>query len=72
MEELFAHCEEIPENAVRKKICEGKEIGMLSKELATIVKDVDIDFDFEGTHIELPSIDNAGSIFYKRCSFTDL
>lgn len=65
MEELFAHCEEIPENAVRQKICEGKEIGMLSKELATIVKDVDIDFDFEGTHIDLPSIDDVTNYLQK-------
>lgn len=65
MEELFAHCEEIPENAVRQKICDGKDIGMLSKELATIVKDVDINFDFEGTHIELPSIDNVTNFLQK-------
>lgn len=65
MEELFEHCEEIPENAIRKKICEGKEIGNLSKELATIVKDVDINFDFEGTHIELPDIDNVTNFLHK-------
>lgn len=65
MEELFAHCEEIPENAVRQKICEGKDIGMLSKELATIVKDVDIDFDFAHTHIELPSIDDVTGFLQK-------
>jgi len=65
MEELFAHCEEIPENAVRQKICDGKEIGMLSKELATIVKDVDIDFDFEGTHIVLPNISDVTSYLQK-------
>ena len=68
MEELFAHCEEIPENAVRQKICDGKEIGTLSKELATIVKDVDINFDFEGTHIELPSIDEVTN-FLKKMQF---
>lgn len=65
MEELFAHCEEIPENAVRQRICDGKEIGMLSKELATIVKDVDIDFDFAHTHIELPSIDEVTAYLQK-------
>lgn len=65
MEEMFAHCEEIPENAVRQKICEGKEIGILSKELATIVKDVDINFDFEGTHIDLPSIDDVTNFLQK-------
>lgn len=65
MEELFAHCTEIPENAVREKICAGKEIGMLSKELATIVKDVDINFDFAHTHIELPSIDEVTNFLQK-------
>lgn len=65
MEELFAHCEEIPENAVRQKICEGKDIGLLSKELATIVKDVEIDFDFQHTHIELPNIDNVTNFLQK-------
>jgi len=68
MEELFKHCEEIPENSVRQKICDGKEIGMLSKELATIIKDVDIDFDFEGTHIELPNIDEV-TAFLKKMQF---
>lgn len=65
MEELFAHCTEIPENAVREKICAGKDIGMLSKELATIVKDVDIDFDFAHTHIELPNIDDVTAFLQK-------
>ena len=68
MEELFAHCEEIPENAVRQKICDGKEIGILSKELATIVTNVDISFDFEGTHIELPNIDDVTN-FLKKMQF---
>ncbi|MFA7658918.1 MAG: DNA polymerase I [Candidatus Gastranaerophilaceae bacterium] len=68
MEELFAHCEEIPENAVRQRICDGKDIGMLSKELATIVKDVDIDFDFKHTHIELPNIDEVTE-FLKKMQF---
>lgn len=68
MEEMFAHCEEIPENAVRQKICDGKEIGILSKELATIVKDVDINFDFQHTHIELPSIDEVTE-FLKKLQF---
>lgn len=68
MEELFAHCEEIEGNSIRQKICDGKEIGMLSKELATIVKDVDIDFDFEGTHIELPNLDEVTN-FLQRLQF---
>lgn len=65
MEELFEKCETIQGNSIRQKICDGKEIGMLSKELATIIKDVDIDFDFEGTHIELPSIDEVTNFLRK-------
>lgn len=65
MEELFAHCTEIPENAVRQKICDGKDIGLLSKELATIVTDVDIDFDFTHTHIELPNLDDVTNFLQK-------
>ncbi len=68
MEEMFAHCQEIPENAIRQKICDGKEIGMLSKELATIVKDVDINFDFEKTHIELPDV-NEVTAFLQKMQF---
>lgn len=68
MEEMFAHCEEIPEKAVKQKICDGKEIGILSKELATIIKDVDINFDFESTHIELPDIGSVTD-FLKRLQF---
>lgn len=68
IEEMFAHCEEIPENAVRQKICEGKDIGILSKELATIVKNVDIDFDFQHTHIDLPNIDKVTE-FLKNLQF---
>ncbi|MDD3435545.1 MAG: DNA polymerase I [Candidatus Gastranaerophilales bacterium] len=68
MEKMFAHCTEIPENAVREKICSGKDIGLLSKELATIVKDVDIDFDFQHTHIELPDISEVTE-FLKKLQF---
>lgn len=65
MEELFDNCEEIPENAIRQKICNGRDIGILSKELATIIRDVDINFDFEATHIELPNIDNVTNFLQK-------
>lgn len=68
MEELFSHCEEIEGNSIRQKICDGKDIGMLSRDLATIIRDVDINFDFEATHIELPSID-AVTEFLQKMQF---
>src|SRR5574344_1262082 len=33
LEEIFAHCQDIPQNALRKKICEGKNLGLLSQYL---------------------------------------
>ena len=65
MEELFKHCEEIPQKGLRTKVCEGKELGLLSKDLATIVKDVDIEFDFAHTHIELPEISTVTAFLQK-------
>lgn len=70
MEEMFDHCSEIPENAVREKISAGREIGVLSKELATIIRDVDIDFDFTHTHIELPDIDQVTEFLRKMQFYT--
>ena len=53
LEEILADCENIPEKAVKNKICEGKEIAVLSKDLATIIRDVDIDFDIYIATVEL-------------------
>ena len=56
LENILADCENIPENTVRYKICNGVDIAKLSKYLATIVCDVDIDFDFSLANIELPDV----------------
>ena len=56
LENILADCENIPEKAIRHRICEGVEIARLSKYLATIVRDVDIDFDFSLANIELPDV----------------
>ncbi len=68
MDNIFEHCEEIQGKALKQKICEGKEIGKLSQELATIIRDVDIDFDFDGTHITLPEISKVTE-FLKKMQF---
>ena len=64
LEEILADCDNIPENAVRNKICEGRDIAILSKELATIIRDVDIDFDINTASVTLPKIENVS-----ECSF---
>ena len=63
LEQIFAHSDEIKENAVRKKIQEGEEIARLSQFLAKIKTDVEIGFDFEKTKLEMPDIDKVGAFF---------
>lgn len=56
VDNVLAHVDEIQGNSVREKIKSGVEDAKLSKYLATIVRDVDVDFDFDKTNIELPDI----------------
>ena len=68
LEAVLDDCENIPENAIRKKICEGKDIAILSKDLATIVRDVDIDFDINKASVTLPQLDKV-TAFLKKMQF---
>ena len=54
LDEVLADCENIPEKSVREKICTGKEDAKLSQFLATIVRDVNIEYDFEDSHVVVP------------------
>lgn len=56
LEDILDDIENIPENAIRNRLKAGIEDANLSKYLATIVRNVDIDFDFEDTKVELPEI----------------
>jgi len=56
LENILANCENIKEKAVKAKICEGVEIAKLSQYLATIIRDVDIEFDFSSSKVELPNV----------------
>lgn len=53
---VLEHCTEIPENSIREKVCNGKDDALLSQYLATIVRDLDVEFDFDKTKVELPDI----------------
>lgn len=68
LEAVLEDCENIPENSVRQKICEGKEIAVLSKDLATIIRDVDINFDINTACVTLPNL-NKVTDFLKRMQF---
>lgn len=56
LDAILEDCENIPEKAIRQKICDGKEQAKMSQYLATIVRDLDVNFDFDKTKVELPEI----------------
>ena len=68
LEAILEDCENIPEKAVKEKICAQKDIAKLSKHLATIIRDVDIDFDFDSSSVVLPDLAKV-SAFLKRMQF---
>lgn len=70
LEELLADCENIPEKAIKEKICTQKETAILSKELATIIRNVDINFDIEKAVVTLPSIDKVSAFLRKMQFYT--
>ena len=63
VDNVLANADDIQGNSVREKIKKGVEEAKLSKYLATIVRDVDIDFDFDKTNIELPDIASVTEFF---------
>ena len=70
LEDILADCDNIPEKAVRQKICEQKDIAILSKDLATIVRDVDLDFNINNAVVSLPKIENVSAFLRKMQFYT--
>ena len=68
LDNLLEHSGEINEKAVRARIENGQEIAKLSQYLATIVRDLDIDFDFSCANIELPDV-KAVTAFLTKLQF---
>lgn len=68
LDNVLANCENITQKSIREKICNGKEVAILSQKLATIIKDVDIDFDFDKAEVVLPDI-NKVSEFLRSMQF---
>ena len=68
LDACLADCENIPEKSVREKICNGIEQAKLSQYLATIIRDLDVNFDFEKTKVELPDVAKVTE-FLKKMQF---
>ena len=68
LDNVLANCENITQKSIREKICNGKEVAKLSQKLATIIKDVDKDFDLDKAEVLLPDI-NKVSEFLRSMQF---
>lgn len=68
LDACLADCENISEKSVREKICNGIEQAKLSQYLATIIRDLDVNFDFDKTKVELPDVAKVTE-FLKKMQF---
>lgn len=68
LEQVYEHLNEISEKALNRKLTEGREAAFLSKELATIQRNLDIDYDFDCAKLEMPNYD-AVIEFFKQNQF---
>ncbi len=68
LQNIIDDCDNIQEKNIKKCFCENIEMAKLSYFLATIVRDLDIDFDFESTHIVLPDLSKV-TAFLKKLQF---
>ncbi len=68
LEKVLEDCENIEKKSIKEKICAEKDVAILSKKLATIIRNVDIDFDFESANVILPDIDRVVD-FLKNMQF---
>jgi len=63
IENIYQNLNKIEKQSIRKKLEENKENAFLSKELATIRKDVPIEFNFDSMIFELPNLQLLKNIF---------
>ena len=68
LENILANCDSLEPQSVKQKLCADIDMAKLSYFLATIVCDVDIDFDFESAKVEVPDI-SLVSNFLKKMQF---
>ncbi len=66
LEQIYENTDSITEKALKKKLIEGRDIAVLSKKLATIQKNLDIDYDFDCAKLEMPDYDAVIEFFKKN------
>ena len=68
LEEVLAHTDEIRKPAMRKKVEENADLAVLSKHLATIIRDVPLEVGLEDMALVEPDYAELASI-YKKLEF---
>ena len=68
LEGIYEHVDEISGKALKQKLIDGKADAFLSKDLATIRRDVDVEFDFKETCLEISNKQDVMD-FFKKNSF---
>lgn len=68
LDNVLSHIDEVDGKSLKEKLANGVEMAKMSYFLATIKRDVDIDFDFEKTNLEMPDIEEVSN-FLKRVQF---
>ena len=71
LDNLYENTDRITPPGVQEKIINGKEIAYQSRFLATIIRDVDIDFNFDDACLKLPDMSKVKTFFtkYQMLSF---
>jgi len=68
VEEVIAHAEEIPQKGLRQKIIDNATSALMSKRLATIVRNIPGDWNFETMRFREPNRDELIEL-YKKLEF---
>lgn len=63
LENIYEHIEEVTPDSLRNQLVAEKEKAFLSKELATISRDVPLNFDFEKTKLTKPNFSGLKVLF---------
>ena len=63
LDKIYENVEKITKKSLKEKLIEGKDSAYLSQFLATIKKDLDIKFDFEGACLNVPNKEKVKEFF---------
>lgn len=65
LDNIYAHIEEIKPDHIREKLVNDKEMAYKSQYLATIIRNVDLDFNFDDAKLNKPNPNEVKEFFTK-------